>query len=307
MRRILDVREEEVARFSRAKILDAEVLALSGSGKIDVEPASLFNDYTYGLRSRGWVGQIPIGDDLLLRITPKVPVRNIFRMLEVAYNLQSFRLFDGEVQIESLEDIYERVVSILSQRVLDRVRKGLFRDHLDENDDLPYMRGRVDVISATSNRMRGISRISCHNQEHTADLEDNQILHWTLHQLRRQALRQEKVRIELERARRALGGAITLKHYLPSDCMNRLYHRLNNDYSPMHGLCRFILEHTGPSIDPGDRSFIPFELNMRNLFELFVAEWLRANTPEGITVRRLYNATLDSNLNLKIQIDIDRK
>jgi 5-methylcytosine-specific restriction enzyme subunit McrC len=225
-------------------------------------------------------------------------------MLEVAYNLRSFRLFDGEIQIESVEDAYERIVSILARRVLDRARKGLYRGYLDEADDLPYVRGHIDAFGTMWNSMRGIPRIPCHYTEHTADLEDNRILLWTLHQVRRQVLRREQVRFELDRARRALAGTITLEQYLPSDCVNRLYQRLNDDYSPMHGLCRFILEQTGPGIHSGDRTFIPFELDMRKLFESFVAEWLHINAPEGMTIRRQYNATLDSNLDMKIHIDI---
>src|SRR5262249_44483284 len=153
---------------------------------------------------------------------------------------------------------------------------------IDECEELPYVRGHLDVVRATLNSMRGIPRIPCHFQEHTADLEDNRILLWTLHQVRRQALSQEKVRIELDRARRALVGTITLERYSPSDCINRLYHRLNDDYAPMHGLCRFILEQTGPGIELGDRTFVPFELNMPQLFQTFVAEWLRANAPRGM-------------------------
>ena len=173
-------------------LLDKEVVALHGSGKFEVELANLFNGYTYGIRSRGWIGQIPIGDDLLVRVTPKVPVNNLFRMLEVAYNLRSFRLFDGEIQIESLEDIYERIVSILARRVLDRARKGLYRGYVGEADDLPYVRGRIDAVGAMLNSMRGIPRIPCRYQEHTADLEDNRILLWTLHQVRRQALAKKR-------------------------------------------------------------------------------------------------------------------
>ena len=67
--------------------------------------------------------QIPICDNLLVRISPKVAIGNLFRMLETAYNLRSFLLFHGEVEIESLEDIYERIVSILARRVHDRARK----------------------------------------------------------------------------------------------------------------------------------------------------------------------------------------
>lgn len=83
---------------------------------------------------------MPVGDDLLVRVVPKVPVSNLFRMLEVAYNLSSFHLFEGDIEIESIEDIYDRIVSILARRVIDRARKGLYRGYIGESDDLPYVR-----------------------------------------------------------------------------------------------------------------------------------------------------------------------
>jgi 5-methylcytosine-specific restriction enzyme subunit McrC len=302
--RILDLREDEIGRFPREMISDGEVWALKNSDKFEVEAASIFNQNTYGIRSRGWIGQIPIGDDLLIRVVPKVPVGNLFRMLEVAYNLRSFRLFDGEIAIESLDDVYERIVSILSRRVLDRVRKGLYRSYLDDAEDLPYVRGHIDVVGVALNSMRGVPRIPCRYQEHTADLDDNRILLWTLQQVRHQGLQQTKVRIELDRARRALGGTITLAHFSSTDCVYRFYHRLNDDYAPMHGLCRFILEQAGPGIQAGDRTFIPFQLYMPNLFESFVAEWLRANAPKGVTVRPQHTAKLDANFEMKMHVDI---
>jgi 5-methylcytosine-specific restriction enzyme subunit McrC len=85
--------------------------------------------------------------------------------------------------------------------------------------------------------------------------------------------------------------------------VNRLYHRLNADYAPMHGLCRFILEQSGPGIRPNE-TFIPFELYMPQLFETFVAEWLRTNSLSGMTVRRQYKAQLDANFEMKIHVDI---
>jgi 5-methylcytosine-specific restriction enzyme subunit McrC len=303
-RRILDLREEEMERFPPAQITDAEVLALSASGKFDVEPASVFNQHKYGIRSQGWVGHIPVGDELLVRVTPKVSVANLFRMLEVAYNLSSFHLFEGDIEIESIEDVYDRIVSILSRRVIDRARKGLYRSYIGESDELPYVRGTIDPLGAILNSARGIPKIPCKYEEHTADLEDNRILYWALHQVRRQAIRRNKVKEELDRARRALAGTITLERFSPSDCLLRFYHRLNYDYQPMHGLCRLILEQTGPGIRSGDRSFLPFEVNMPRLFESFVAEWLRANAPLGLTIRRQHKARLVANFEMEIRIDI---
>src|SRR3954452_14593830 len=137
MRRIIDLQEEETARFPRSLLDDKDVLAFKHSRKFEIETASVLNDYTVGLRSRGLVGSIPLGDNLLIRVTPKVPIANLFEMLEVAYNLRSFRLFDGEIQVESLDDVYERIVSILARRVLDRARKGLYRGYVGEDDELP--------------------------------------------------------------------------------------------------------------------------------------------------------------------------
>ena len=72
----------------------------------------------------------------------------------------------------------------------------------------------------------------------------------------------------------------------------------------MHGLCRFILEQAGPGIELGDRALIPFELNMPQLFQSFVAEWLRANAPPGMTIRSQYHAHIDANLEMKINMDV---
>lgn len=64
----------------------------------------------------------------------------------------------------------------------------------------------------------------------------------------------------------------------------------------MHGVCRFILE--------GDRSFMPFEVNMPRLFETFVAEWLRVNALPGMTVRCQHKARLVANYEMEIRVDI---
>jgi 5-methylcytosine-specific restriction enzyme subunit McrC len=302
--RILELREEELGWFPRSDLQDAEIITLNRTGKFEIEGASLLNGYKYGIRSRGWVGHIPIGDNLLIRVVPKVAVSNLFRMLEVAYNLRSFRILEGETGVETIEDLYERVVSILARRILDRARKGLYRTYVGEADELPFVRGSIDPVATVLNTFRGVPRIPCSYHEHTADLEDNRILLWTLHQVRRQALKQSRVKRELDLARRALAGTITLERCSAADCVGRIYDRLNDDYAPMHGLCRFILEHSGPGIRGGDRTFIPFELNMPRLFEAFVAAWMRANPPKGMIVRCQHNAQLDANFEMNIHIDI---
>lgn len=302
--RVLELREESTSRFRRAELRDAEVLALSESGRFEIEPASLLNGYTYGIRSRGWIGHIPVGDGLLVRVLPKVTIGNLFGMLEVAYNLRSFRILEGEIGIETIDELYERIVSILARRVLDRARKGLYRTYTSEQEELNCVRGCIDPVGTMLNVFRGIPRAPCNYEEHTADVEENRILCWTLHEVRRQTIQQPRVRRELDLARRALNGYITLERKHAADCVARLYNRLNNDYNGLHGLCRFILEQSGPGVSGGDRTFVPFVLNMPRLFEVFVAEWLRLNSPPGIVIRTQQTAWLEADSKLSIHIDI---
>ncbi|MEG4324935.1 5-methylcytosine restriction system specificity protein McrC, partial [Microcoleus sp. herbarium5] len=63
---------------------------------------------------------------------------------------------------------------------------------------------------------------------------------------------------------------------------------LNQDYQLLHALCRFFLDNTGPSHETGDREMLPFLIDMANLYEQFVAEWLKANTPKRFKVEQQY-------------------
>ena len=124
------------------------------------------------------MGYLPVTPTLALSLVPKVPIENLFRMLEYAYNLKSFELLDGAMQSDSLADLYERLASILAKRVLDRARRGLYASYQAEAGPLPYVRGSIDMADRL--RRPWDTRLPCRYEEHTADLEENQILAWTL-------------------------------------------------------------------------------------------------------------------------------
>jgi 5-methylcytosine-specific restriction enzyme subunit McrC len=85
-------------------------------------------------------------------------------------------------------------------------------------------------------------------QEHTADIDDNQILAWTLWVIGRSGLcRPDRALLIVRHAFRQLQGAITLVPITAAMCVDRRYHRLNSDYAPLHALCRFSLAHSGPT------------------------------------------------------------
>jgi 5-methylcytosine-specific restriction enzyme subunit McrC len=270
---VLELTEYVTESFARER-LDAEVaqaLWRTYGNQVSVGEPSFKNNYRWELTPQGYVGYIPLTPGLYLALRPKVPLDNLFQMLEYAYKLGDFFRTDT-VGVQSFEELYERLALVLSQRVLDRARKGLYRAYVGRHEQVAFLRGRLDLPSLI--RAPWDVRPRCHYQEHTADVEENQILAWTLYLLPRTGICTQHSRSTVTQAFRAVGQTASLAHVTPQQCLGRLYHRLNQDYQPLHALCHFFLAHIGPSYRSGQRSMLPFLIDMNRLFEVFVAEWL---------------------------------
>src|SRR5262249_32705116 len=136
------------------------------------------------------------------------------------------------------------------------------------------------------------------------DLEDNQILLWTLRLLTRAGLNRVDVRASIRAAFRALSTGVSLVPAAGLMCVNRRYHRLNEDYQALHGICRFFLEHMGPGVNEGEHTMIPFVVDMPDLFERFIALWMKSNLIDRYGVRIQYVAPLKATQKLSFRIDI---
>ncbi|MEZ2276341.1 MAG: McrC family protein [Microcoleus sp.] len=284
---IIKLIEYELLILDRDSIPESvgQKIHLNYAKEIKIEFPNFKTGYKWQLTSKGRVGNIPITPEFHIFIRPKVPINNIFGMLEYAYKLKiKFPL--GQIKCQSLEQTYETLANILAQKILERCRKGLYRDYLPKTERLAYIRGRVDLRSALQKPWD--VKLKCHYHEQTGDIEDNQILAWTLFIIGRSGLCRESVSSTVRKAFHALQGFVTLKPFKSSACIDRTYHRLNQDYQLLHALCRFFLDNTGPSHETGDREMLPFLIDMANLYEKFVAEWLKANTPKRFKVEEQY-------------------
>jgi len=250
------------------------------------------------LTAQGWVGFIPITPNFCIQIKPKVPIKNLFFMLEYVYKFKSIRLLDGLINCQSLAEFYNYFAAILARKILARIRQGIYRAYLPKTDKLPYIRGRLDVRS-TIQKPWDVN-LKCDYQQQTADVEDNQILAWTLHKIRKTGICQPEVKCLVGKGDRLLQGLVTLKPFTPEDCI-RTYHRLNQDYEELHALCRFFLANNSPSYATGTNASLPFLIDMAKLYENFVAEWLQAHLPGNLKLK------VQSQVNfgiLKFKIDL---
>ena len=281
---------------------DVEAIDRVAGNKVVLDAPGPRTGWKWRLTPQGWVGFVPVREDLMLHLRPRVCLGNIFRMLEYAYRLRQFELLPGIVGSESLQDFYERLAAVLAKRVLERSRRGLYRAYIGKEEAGGAVRGRIDVKRALSRPWD--TALPCEFQEHTADIEENQILVRTLAAIARGGMCTERVSPLVRRAYRSVIGMATDQPLTTADCIGRLYNRLNGDYQPMHALCRFFLEHAGPTHSRGSNEMIPFLVEMPRLFELFVAEWLRVHLPPGLLLEPQYKMTFGRNDEVEIHIDL---
>ncbi len=248
---------------------DAHAIWTRYRNYVDIDFPSPKTGQRWRLTPKGCVGFLPVGANLGLALRPKVPIANLFRMLEHAYRLDSFRFLDGAFACASLDDVYARLARELARRVLERVRRGLHRAYEENEERLRFLRGRFDVGDHL--RAPWQLRFQCRFAEHTLDIEENQILAWALHVARRTITGPEETRTLVRRAYRALQGTIDIAPIPSSARIRRSYDRLTRDYAPMHTLSAFIIDHAGPQHVSGDRTMLPFVLDMNRLFEKFVS------------------------------------
>jgi len=280
----IELEEGEAKEIPRQEMQEgiARIIYENYGSQISVDFPTMVKD-RYTLKSQIYVGQIPISDECRLIINPKVSISNIFQMLEYAYDLRPYKPL-GIIEFAAIDDLFETLAQKLAQLILNRVRKGLYRGYLQEQDYLPYVRGRINIAKTLQSMTYGSVNLCCEFEEHTADLDDNRILTWTLYCLRLLQFKHSEAQQYVRKAYRALIGSITVEPKNALDCIGRIYHRLNYDYRPMHGLCRFFLEHLGPGLESGKYEFLPFLLHMPNLYEVFVATWLKEHVPPYINV-----------------------
>lgn len=254
------------------------------------------------LTAQGWVGQIPLDDEVVLTLTPKVPLTNLFRMWEYAYNLEGLWFPDDLIQSDDLPEFYNRLASILAQRILARGRKGYYRAYLGRTERLPYVRARIDLHPLM--RRPYEVQLTCRYQECTADVEENRILVWTLFVIARSGLCRNSTLTNVRRAFHSLQGTVLLEPYGAAACLGRTYNRLNDDYRALHALCRFFLDPSGPTHHTGSRSMIPFLVDMARLYERFVAAWLRLHLPIGLRLDAQQPYDLAPAVGLQFKIDL---
>jgi len=295
-----DAEGELVWRLYGQPSLDQE--GGSQGSQFIVEYPSALNGGRWQLTAQGWVGHMPVSPELTLVVEPKIDVGKLFAMWETAFDLKAVEFPPGFTQTRRLDELYSQLARHLATRVVSRAKRGFYRAYRGEDDRLDCVRGRVDLRRVMDSPWE--TRIDCHYEEHTPDVDENKLLTWTLFTIARSGICSPEVLPVVRQAYRTLQSFTTLSPYPASACRRRRYDRLNADYEPLHALAWFFLANSGPHHQTGATEMVPFMFFMPDLFELFVARWLDGHCGHSHRFRPQEPYTIDRAAGVSFAIDL---
>ena len=285
----------KVVRLSEEQ---AGALNLSGGGKyLGVEPEGAAGQRR--VTANHYVGSINVAG-LQVLVRPKIPLRNLFLLLEVGLRPQDWH--DEAVRFETTGDLLPALVSFFARTTETTLARGLYHSYQEQRDRLVALRGRVDIARQLS-RPGIVIPTACRFTEFTADLIENSYLKAAVSRSLRVA------RVQAIDRRRLMQHLVTLEdvgdvrhHHTDHDRVK--FTRLNEHYRPALRLARLVLANLTLQDVVGETQASSFMLDMNDLFERFVTERLQRALRGRLEVKIQHRDRLDEEGAVAIRPDL---
>ena len=267
----LYLREYESCQCATLTHEQANVLRQHYGRYLSIQPA--WEPGAWELTARQYVGAIVLSD-LRVIIESKVGLQNLFYMLTYAHDLADFRR--EVIQLDAGDDLFEFIVVIFLRQVEQLVQRGIYRAYITEEDNHPFLRGRLVLADHLQRNALHIQRFYQRISEFTADVLENHILRYALGLLSRLEYRERDLRQQIRRVASAF-AEVSLVPIAPADCDRVVYTRLNAAYRMRINLARLLIQHLSLEGRTGSTEFASYLLDMNKVFELFVARFLASH------------------------------
>jgi 5-methylcytosine-specific restriction enzyme subunit McrC len=280
---------------------DVQFLQSELKGQISVRQELREGRRLVVLNPNQYVGIIVLPSGLRLEIRPKVPVGNLFYMLSWAFEMPwPFR--DEWAESQGFDDVLGIIAEMFHEVVDRRVRDGLYRTYVEQEENIACVRGRIAFMDDMRRNYLTRQRVYCRFAEFTWDVEENQVIRQVLHLLSGWGFR-SSLRLKLSQLDSAL-SEITPTALAGTVITRFRYNRLNNDYRPIHQLCRLFLEGSSLTEQLGVWDSRTFLLDMNHLFEQFVTQLLISAARGGINIEPQFWLALGEGEKVRMRPDI---
>lgn len=252
------------------------------------------------IETQQYVGYI-ILEHHIISITPKIPRITLLNMVKYTLNLPE--LMPGHFELSEENNYYDFLVLFLLLEIEDLLERGLITGYKNFEDNLNRLRGKILFEENIINNYDRNDKLLCSFSEISQDIQENQIIKYTLFYLSRCSFLDEDINSEILRYYNRFNH-ISLKPISSTIFKSLEYTPLNQHYKPVLILCELFLRDS--SIDDenlGAATVNSFLIDMNILFERFVVNLIKERLINyEVEEQKTIFADIDEKLKLKYDI-----
>ncbi len=205
----------------------------------------------------------------------KIPIRNIYYMLCYAYDI----LKQGDnvnLSNEDFDNIYDLFGKILVNGISLLIKRGFNREYINISDELPGIRGKIDINESIKRQSLVRSKLYCEFDELSANVLFNQIIKSSISALIKYKQLDRDIRKQLIKINRYFHEIDTIQ--LNKSHFSQIrYHRNNNFYKLLIDICELIFDELIVTSQKGETVFKDFiqDKAMAKLYEKFILNFYK--------------------------------
>lgn len=224
----------------------------------------------------------------------RIPIKNVYYMLCYAWNIVDY----SDVSVcgsEEFDEIYNLLCRMLLKEVKRLLKRGFYKQYVEEEDALMKLRGQIDFTESIHRQTMRNNRMYCKMDDFSSNILFNQIIKSTLIDFLKYPRLDKALAIEIRNTVKAFPEIdyieVSKRHfgYLK-------FNRNNLSYQIIINICMLFKEGLIANKDDKNLKFLSFvdEQQMNKIYEKFILNFYKVNLIKDIKV---YNP--------KIKWDID--
>jgi 5-methylcytosine-specific restriction enzyme subunit McrC len=258
------------------------------------------------LRVQNFVGVVRLDDGAQIEVLPKLS-KHLNRasarklLVKMLVELIDSPFFEGTAADLEAHDmpIFELVLRCYLEQVTTIVRKGIARTYVTQQDNLVFLRGKLQLTEHIRRNSYNATRAYCEFDEYEADRPINRLIKGALlivSKLSRDATNQQRCR-ELLFWFDGVPATVDPR----TDLQRMRRDRLVQHYAPAMPLCKLILFGLNPLTQQGENQVISILFPMETVFESYVAAKLPSQLGGWkVSTQATGKALVDDHLNRRM-------
>lgn len=225
-----------------------------------------------------------------------IPIRNLWYMLLYGWGVPPLTRLGDFQDIEDAPSLDALLASVLVKLVQQRLRIGLGRNYVRENQRIKGIRGRIKFTDSLKYQTFEYGQAYCEFDQYSLNVPKNQIVRSTLSRLIQVGQfgvdhnKASELRQNIRRVINIMEG-IELIELKPDIIRRQQLGRNDQDYMLMLAICELFLQRQMPSYQEGDSHLPSIDhaaLTMYKVYENFVAGFYEFHLKNWSVARQSY-------------------